>query len=201
MAGLKTCSVCRVEKPASEFYKRAARPSGDSRCKRCRDLTGKKNREMASAPSAVRKTDSSLGKQNSPSTTTTRQGPSGDSSASLGLASLSDHRAPSWDNPAVRNHNQHDTRINFGMPVGQCLTGSLNPTMMLQIHKREAEPMPRAKMHEVPKEPVTFNIHPDVTRWLEVQAAMNNISRSQQAENVLRFAIKLQNRHLHGEAA
>lgn len=73
--------------------------------------------------------------------------------------------------------------------------------MMLQIHKREAEPMPRAKMHEVPKEPVTFNIHPDVTRWLEVQAAMNNISRSQQAENVLRFAIKLQNRHLHGEAA
>ena len=42
---MKTCSVCKQSKATTDFYRRSARPSGDSRCKPCRDLTGKKHRD------------------------------------------------------------------------------------------------------------------------------------------------------------
>lgn len=41
---MKTCTVCKQTKPQSDFYRRSARPGGDSRCKRCRDITGKPHR-------------------------------------------------------------------------------------------------------------------------------------------------------------
>lgn len=42
---MKTCSVCKQPKPSTDFYRRSDRPSGDSRCKPCRDLGGKQYRD------------------------------------------------------------------------------------------------------------------------------------------------------------